>query len=247
MSSNRFFVPESSIDGEQVRLSREQAHQVCHVLRLQVGQTIVVLDGAGAEYDVTLTKVTGREVAGQVTGQRQAQGEPGVRITLFQSLLARDKFEWVLQKGTEVGITRFAPIATQRSLVRATKIDEKKMTRWRRILTEAAEQSHRGQVPEIDQVIGFSKAVSNLSNFDCALMATPGEESPMLKEALSPTGRKASSIALLIGPEGGFSPDEVDLACENGATRISLGPRIFRTETAAIVASALILYELGQM
>jgi len=247
MSSNRFFVPESSIDGEQVRLSREQAHQVCHVLRLQAGQAIVVLDGAGAEYEVTLTKVTGREATGQVASRREAQGEPKVQITLFQSLLAREKFEWVLQKGTEVGIARFAPIATQLSLVRARQIDDKKMTRWRRILTEAAEQSHRGQVPQIDQAIGFSEAVSNLSDFDCALIAAPGGQSPTLKEALTRCGRTAASVALLIGPEGGFAPEEVNLACENGATRISLSPRILRTETAAIVASALILYVSGEM
>jgi 16S rRNA (uracil1498-N3)-methyltransferase len=244
---HHFFVSKSNIDGERVELSRAQAHQVCHVLRLRAGQTIVVLDDTGAEYDVTLTTVTGREVTGQIASKRSARGEPTVQITLVQSLLAREKFEWVLQKGTEVGVYRFAPVATQRTLVRAKQIDARKMTRWRRILTEAAEQSHRGRVPQLDLPVGLNEAAATLRDFDCALIAVLGEDSPSLKETLADRGSPAASVAILIGPEGGFSPDEISQASENGATRISLGPRILRTETAAIVASAMILYELGQM
>ncbi len=247
MTSNRFFVSESSIESDQVTLDAEQAHQICQVLRLRTGQAIVVLDGGGTEYDVTLATVTRREVRGKVTGKRPAQGEPKVQITLFQSLLSREKFEWVLQKGTEVGVARFAPVATQRSIMRAKKIDEKKMIRWRRILTEASEQSHRGRIPQLDQAIDFGEAVSDLSDFDCTLIAAPSDESPTLGEALVSGERKVASVALLIGPEGGFAPDEIDLACQNGAIPISLGPRILRTETAAVVASALILYTSGEM
>ncbi len=247
MSSNRFFVSESSIEGDRVTLGAEQAHQIRHVLRLQVGAEIVVLDGVGSEYDVTLTAVGGREVTCQVTSKRPAQGEPRLQITLFQSLLAREKFEWVLQKGAEVGVARFAPVATQRSIMRAKKIDEKKMTRWRRILTEAAEQSHRGRIPELEQAIDFDAAVPRLSEFDCALIAAPGDEFDALGEALAQPKQDITSIALLIGPEGGFAPEEIELARENGAIPISLGPRVLRTETAAVVASALILYAAGEM
>jgi 16S rRNA (uracil1498-N3)-methyltransferase len=247
MSGNHFFVAESGFEGDRVRLSAEQAHQVCHVLRLRPEDSIVVLDNDGFEYDVTLTEVTGREAAGRITGKRPASGEPRRQITLFQSLLAREKFEMVLRKGTEVGISRFAPVQTDRSLLRAKQIDAKKMTRWQRIVTEAAEQSHRGRIPDIEQPVGFADALGHFGQFDRVLIAAPSDESPTLRQALVQDDRAPASVAILIGPEGGFAEDEVVLAEERGAITISLGPRIFRTETAAIIVPALVLYELGEM
>ena len=243
----RFFVSESSFGGEWVQLSPEQAHQVCHVLRLRAGDSVVLLDNAGFEYDAALLTVAGHEATCRVTARRPASGEPTVQLTLFQSLLAREKFEWVLQKGTEVGVTRFVPVRTQRSIVRARKIDEKKLQRWHRILTEAAEQSHRGRIPHLDQEMDFAEAVSGLADFDRALVAAPSDGAVSLKEALRSQAAAPSSVALLIGPEGGFVEAEVALACESGALKITLGPRVLRTETAAVVASALILYEFDQM
>lgn len=247
MSDHRFFVTGSSFEGDLVRLSAEQAHQVCHVLRLREGDPLVVLDNAGFEYDVRLQEATGREATGLVTGRRLASGEPRRQITLFQSLLAREKFELVLQKGTEVGVSRFVPVQTERSLLRAKQIDAKKITRWRRILTEAAEQSHRGRIPEIEPPVAFAEALAQVRRFDRVLIAAPGDEPPTLREALVQDDRTPASVAILIGPEGGFTEQEVALSEEEGAVAISLGPRILRTETAAIVLPALVLYELGEM
>jgi len=247
MSTNRFFVSESGFEDQGVRLSAEQAHQVCHVLRLKVGDAIVVLDNAGHEYDVALTVVTRREVTGQITDRRESPGEPRVRIALFQSLLAREKFEWVLQKGTEVGVARFVPVQTGRSIVRAKQIDAKKLTRWRRILTEAAEQSHRGRIPEITDAATWSEVLSQLGAFDRNLIAATSGRTRSLKVALQFDDNAPSSIAVLIGPEGGFTADEVEQACENGAVPVGLGPRILRTETAGMVLPALILHEIGDL
>jgi 16S rRNA (uracil1498-N3)-methyltransferase len=247
MSVNRFFIPASSIEGEQVRLDPEQSHQICHVLRLKPGDTIVALDDSGVEYEVTLTEVRLRETVGRVTGRRQASGEPTAELVLFQSLLAREKFEWVLQKGTEVGVAQFVPVLTERSLVRARLIEERKLDRWHRIVTEAAEQSHRGRIPKIGQIVPFRAAVTRLAGFDRRLIASPLDEAMSLRDALHATGGERLSVALLIGPEGGFTPEEVAMACEKGAVPIRLGPRVLRTETAAMVACALVLYELGDM
>ncbi len=244
---NRFFVSTADLAGDRVRLSPEQAHQITHVLRLKPGDAIVVLDDTGTEYDVQLTTVGLRETVGQVVGGRPARGEPTARVTLFQSMLAREKFEWVLQKGTEVGVARFAPVLTERSLVRARRIEEKKVERWRRIVVEAAEQSHRGRIPTLDQLAAFDRAISGLSEFDRCLIAAPSHGGSSLRELLQGLGGRAVSIALMVGPEGGFSEEEVDTACRGGAGPISLGPRILRTETCAVVASALILHELGDM
>lgn len=247
MSTNRFFIPASSLENEQVRLSPEQSHQVCHVLRLRPGDTIVVLDDSGLEYDATLTEVCLPQTLGRITGKRQAGGEPATHLVLFQSLLSREKFEWVLQKGTEVGVARFVPVLTERSIIRAKLIEERKLDRWRRIVVEAAEQSHRGRIPEIDQTIGFEPAVSQLADFDRRLIAAPSAEAVTLRDALRGVGRGSVSIALMIGPEGGFTQEEVARACDRGALPIHLGSRVLRTETAAVVAAALILYELGDM
>lgn len=247
MGNHRFFVSESGFKDQNVRLSAEQAHQVCHVLRLKAGDGIVVLDNAGSEYDLTLTTVTKREAIGQITGKRPATGEPKVQITLFQSLLAREKFEWVLQKGTEVGVTRFIPMQTERSIARARQIDAKKLTRWQRIVTEAAEQSHRGRIPEIEEAATWDQVLSQLGHFDRSLIAATSGQTRSLKEALRPDDKPPSSVAVLIGPEGGFSDDEVRQTRESGAVPIGLGPRILRTETAAMVLPALILHELGDL
>jgi 16S rRNA (uracil1498-N3)-methyltransferase len=244
---NRFFIPASSFEREQVRLGPEQSHQVCHVLRLVVGDPIVVLDNSGVEYEVTLTAVSRSEVMGRITGQRPAPGEPAVELVLFQSLLAREKFEWVLQKGTEVGVARFVPVLTERSLLRAKLVEDRKLDRWRRIVTEAAEQSHRGRIPKISQIVAFREAVDQLVGFDRRLIAAPFLETVSLREALHGAGGKDVSVALMIGPEGGFTQEEVALAGEKGAVPIRLGPRVLRTETAALVACALILHELGEM
>lgn len=247
MSANRFFVSESGFEGDLVRLGAEQAHQVCHVLRLRAGDGIVVLDGAGSEFDVTLTTVGGHEAVGRIVGKRQTTGEPGVQIALFQGLLAREKFEWVLQKGTEVGVSRFVPVQTERTLLRAKHVDDKKLVRWQRIVTEAAEQSHRGRVPQIEEAITWPQALSQLGGFDRALIASTSGETLALNDALRPDGKTPGSIALLIGPEGGFSDTETAQARDSGAVAVTLGPRILRTETAAIVAPALVLHILGQM
>ncbi|MBP7052504.1 MAG: 16S rRNA (uracil(1498)-N(3))-methyltransferase [Phycisphaerae bacterium] len=247
MSTNRFFILASDLQDDRVRLSPEQSHQVQQVLRLRTGDRIVALDSTGMEYDVTLTTVEKRAVVGQVTASRQARGEPTVHLTLFQSVLAREKFEWVLQKGTEVGVSRFVPVLTERSLVRVKTIEDNKLDRWHRILLEAAEQSHRGRVPDLDQIALFKDMLSDLAHFDRCLIAATSGPTRSLKEALSPGDKPLVSVAVLIGPEGGFSDDEVRQVCDHGAVPIGLGPRILRTETAAVVVPALVLHELGEL
>lgn len=247
MSVDRFFISASDIKGDRVRLSPEQSHQVCHVLRLKSGDTIVVLDDSGTEYSVTLAAVSRTETVGQVTSKRRAPGEPAAEVTLFQSLLMREKFEWVLQKGTEVGVAQFVPVLTERSLVRTKTIEENKLDRWRRILMEAAEQSHRGRIPRLDPIAPFREAVLRMKDYDRCIIAAPSDGATTLHDTLQGMTRSPASVAVMIGPEGGFTEEEVALACHKGAVRVGLGPRILRTETAAMVACALTLYELGEM
>ena len=244
---NRFFVSKNCFHHDKmVLVGKEQTHQIRDVLRLSEGEHIIILDNEGLEYDVALTKVRREEVVGQIMAKRPASGEPMVQITLFQSLLGRDKFELVLQKCTEVGVSAFVPVVTERSLVRDTAIKPEKFARWQKIITEAAEQSHRGRILHLSQPVTFEQALSKLVDFDCRLIAWPADGTVTLQQALrSIVKGTPKTVALLIGSEGGFSQQEVELAKKSGVIPITLGQRILRTETAAIVASALILYELA--
>ncbi|MEZ4515393.1 MAG: RsmE family RNA methyltransferase [Chloroflexota bacterium] len=245
---HRFFVNPQQINGSVVRFNDGQAHQMRRVLRMTTGQQVIVLDGSGAAYDVTLQQVTTDSVVGQITRQATAQGEPHTYLTLYQSLLKRDKFEWVLQKGTEIGVSRFVPVITRRTLVRdATSVTPDKEERWRRIILEAAEQSGRGRLPELAEPQQFPVAVSEAAASNrIALIAweeSTGKDIASALRDLSPL----SYVGLFIGPEGGYDPEEITLAQAEGLVSVTLGSRILRTETAALVGPALVLHELGDM
>jgi 16S rRNA (uracil1498-N3)-methyltransferase len=243
MRTDRFFIPESNITEKHVTLSSTQAHQIRNVLRLQAGDKIIVLDNTGFEYKVSLEEVSKDKAVGKILQKRPATGEPKLRVTLYQSLLAREKFEHVLQKCTEVGVVCFVPVITQRTIVRDTSITLQKLSRWRRIIQEAAEQSHRGRIPQLKNATHFDIIIAELQKYDLALIFSP--QGQPLQEVLSKSDPAPSNIGLLIGPEGGFTEAEVGAACGLGAKAVGLGPRILRTETSAIVTSALILYQLN--
>jgi len=244
---DRFFAEKDNLRHEEVVLKGQQAHQIHNVLRKKVGEHIILLDNLGWEYEIELKTVRKEKITGQIKEKRKAVGEPAVEITLFQSLLSREKFEWVLQKCTEVGVIRFVPIVTERSIIRQKPVKPNKTERWRRIIQEAAEQSARGRIPELEKAINFDEAVAKLEGFNCKLMAHTQRQGKSLRHCLKNGGKKIKSVALFIGPEGGFTENEAQSAKDNNVVMISLGNRILRTETAAVVASSLILYQLGEM
>ncbi len=234
---HRFFVDPQFITETAVSFPPEQAHQIRTVLRMAPSAGVVVLDNAGWEYDVTLTAVTKQQVTGDITARRAAAGEPTTHLTLYQAMLKRDNFEWVLQKGTEIGVSRFVPLITARTVVTAVKPN--KLARWQRILTEAAEQCRRGRIPELAAPLPLPEAIA-ACNAEAMLMPWEEAVSTTMGSALA---GKPRSVALFIGPEGGFTAEEVD----ERVTAVTLGPRILRAETAAIVAATLTLQTLGDL
>ena len=240
---HRFFIPPTQIDDHQVVITDPIAHQIRNVLRMEVGQHIVVLDNSGLEYEVALAHLERGQVLGRIETKRPSVHEPRTHITLYPSLMKRDKFEFVLQKATEVGVSRIVPIISQRSLVQTAELKPNKQARWQRILTEAAEQCQRGRIPELHTPLKFNQAISQSPNFSISIIAyeSGGVD---LKTAVNQPPSSSATIALFIGPEGGYDPSEIQLAQEHGIIPISLGSRILRAETAAIIAPALILHEL---
>lgn len=244
---HRFFVDPGQIDGLIIRFDEDQAHQIRRVLRLRPGERVLVLDGLGLQYEVLLEEVSGARVNGLAASRVAAAGEPGARLTLFQSLLRREKFEWVLQKGTELGVGVFAPVITRRSLVRdAEDVTPEKLNRWRRVIREAAEQSGRGLLPGLHSPMPFAAAAPEVMVNDVGIIAWERESRMTIPDALR-SRELVQDVALYIGPEGGFEMEEIDEAVEYGCIPVSLGPRILRTETAAVVGAALVLHELGEL
>ena len=242
---HRFFILPEFIAPEDVVFPPEQARQIRVVLRMTEGNHVLVLDNSGMMYEVALTAVTRDNVIGKIIKRQPAVGEPTIELTLYQSFLKRDKFEMVLQKGTEVGVSRFVPVVTKRTLVQSTEMKPNKRKRWETILAEAAEQSQRGKIPQLETAVHFKTMLDQLNHFDAVLMMWEGEGGVTLKTAVHKK-KDAKNVAILIGPEGGWTEQEVDQAKANNAQIITLGPRILRTETAAIVATALVLNELEQ-
>jgi 16S rRNA (uracil1498-N3)-methyltransferase len=239
---HRFFIPPGQIDENQAILTDPIAHQIRNVLRMEAGQHVIVLDNQGWEYELLLSQIERGQVIGKIESKRPSPGEPRTQLSLYQSLMKRDKFEFVLQKATEIGVSRIVPVISRRSVVQTADLKPGKQERWQRILTEAAEQSQRGRIPELRPPLKFSEAISHLANYQLALIAWESG-GVRIKTAVSTTD-PPQTIALFIGPEGGYDPSEIKLAQQHGATVISLGPRILRAETAALVAPALILYEV---
>lgn len=227
-----------------VYLGGETARQIKTVLRMQPGDEIIVLDNSGNEWRVALTEVTGQAVNGEILAVQPAQGEPSLHLSLYQGTLKAQKFEWVLQKGTEIGVSRFVPTICHRSIVNAQDDLARKRDRWERVILEAAEQSGRGRLPVLEPARPLAAAIRDaMLHHRLLIMAWEEAAGPALKEILD---QVEASIALFIGPEGGFTVAEAALAREAGACLVKLGPRIMRAETAGLAASAAVLFAAGE-
>jgi len=261
-SLHRFFVDPDLIGEQQVALAGEQAHQISRVLRLKPGDRVVLVDGLGHEATVRLDEVRSSAVTGAIEAVQAGRPEPSLYLTLYQALVPRERFETVLQKGTEVGIARFVPTWCERSIVPGgDKIDERRLERWRRIVTEAAEQCERGVVPSIEAPLRFPDVITAAISSGPTILAWEREQRRSVRDGLRtsltplpplPQAGEGETVegrylSIFIGPEGGFTDSEIDLACQAGAILVSLGPRILRTETAGPVLAALALYEAGDL
>lgn len=240
---NRFFVNPAILpeNASEVLLDGEVAHQLIRVLRLTPGKQILLLDNQGFEYAAELTEIRrqGKQevVAAKVLSRQPAAGEPKVHITLYQGLLKGEKFEYVLQKGTEIGISQFVPLVSARAVGQAVRAE-----RWQKIIQEAAEQSRRGRVPELaTNALSFSAALRQVKASGATGLLAWEEEHSQTLRSLPPDLTK---LALFIGPEGGFTPEEAAQAQAAGLQIVTLGQRILRAETAGVVAAALALYQL---
>lgn len=242
----RFFLSPELLAGAEVGRSfvfpAEQSRQIRLVLRLPDGAVVEVCDGEGHCYEVAITHLSKNRTGGRILKtmppDTPPRGEPAGAIVLCQALLRQDRFEWVLQKGTELGVTHFQPIITQRTVRR--EVGPALWQRWQRIVREAAEQSGRTRLPMLATPLSFDAALA--AGRGAVVLPTPGAvQTPAVLPALA-----RWPITLVIGPEGGFTPEEIAQARQRGIEPIGLGPRILRAETAAVVLLTLVTAALGE-
>lgn len=239
---NRFFIPPESISGCTVTIPNDVSSQIRKVLRLREGEIVQFLDNSGYSYESRIHYLDSKNLNGEIIDKRLADSEPSCCISLYIGLTQREKFEWILQKCTEAGVSRIIPMITERSLVRKTSDYSEKQERWKKILKEAAEQCGRGMIPEIFSPIPFSEAAVIGSDADVSVFCWESEKQKTLCEVLSPVRNTAKHVAVMIGPEGGFSEEEAAVAAGNCWIPVSLGKRIYRMETAAMAAVILSLF-----
>lgn len=232
---HRFFLDPSAVGGAEVQFPPAISHQMSRVLRLEVGDRVIVLDGSGREWTVRLDRVRG-VARGIVEREGENAAEPSVTVVLYQGMVKGSKFETIVQKCTEIGVSRFVPVLTERSV--ASEINPKRYDRFEVIAREAAEQSGRGKVPVVGPPVDFHDAVRRAAGAGAAFLLWEEERTARLRHV---TEIAAAPIALFVGPEGGFTAAEAQEARGMGVHIVTLGPRILRAETAAIVGSALLL------
>ncbi|GAB4462111.1 MAG: 16S rRNA (uracil(1498)-N(3))-methyltransferase [Armatimonadaceae bacterium] len=242
----RFFVPPNAIHGETAVLPSEVAHHAVNVLRLRVGEAVVLHDGNENAYECHLREVSKNSATVTVVRAYRLNTEPRTRITVAQALpKTTDKIEQVLQHGTEVGAAGFYFFTGFRSVARLAKGEkiEKRLARWEAIVRGAAEQSRRGVLPPVEWLPFTQDVAARIPQFDRAFALHESAETS-LPEALAPVTPEAR-LLVIVGPEGGFTDEEIALLTDHGAPPVSLGPRILRTETAALVALTQILLLTG--
>lgn len=252
---SKFFVKTEQIENNNIIINGDDVNHIINVLRMKKDDEIQVCNQeTGDNYNAQITQYTKNEVDCEIIERINKTTESNVNITLFQGLPKFEKMELIIQKNTEVGVKRIVPVIMERTVVKIDeKVASKKLERWQKIAEIAAKQSMRDIIPNIDNITKLKEI--DTTEYDVVLVAYENEEHNKLKDELQKLSKKIEgtnsnnneenfNIAIVIGPEGGISEKEIELLAEKNAKFVSLGRRILRTETAGLVMTGNILYEL---
>jgi 16S rRNA (uracil1498-N3)-methyltransferase len=240
---NRFFVEKSDISGSSAALYGDDVKHISTVLRLGIGDEVMLCDGMGMDYHAKISSVSKTEVHFDILSASPALTEPRCKLTLFQGLPKAGKLESIIQKCVELGISDIVPVNMERSVVKLSKKDfNKKLDRYQRVALEASKQSRRGIIPRVHELIDTREI--NAEAFDALLLAYELESEHSLKDVLSSLSCDAERLGIIVGPEGGISDNEVSFFSSIGARSFSLGHRILRTETAGPAITSIIMYHM---
>jgi len=244
----RFFIYEELEPGKNYSITGKDAVHIGKVLRMQPGAAVFLVDRQGKVWQSRITKLSPQRVDVVAELSRELPAEPDIKIILIQGLPKGDKFDFIIEKSTELGVSVILPVNTRRTVVNLeSAAAEKRLVRWQRIAQEAAKQCGRAVVPRVEPLQDFTKVVLGLSPYGLALIPWEEEKHRSLKQVITQGYGPIDQIALFIGPEGGWEEEEVMLALQKGASPVSLGPRILRTETAGLAVLAILMYQLGDL
>ena len=236
-----FFVENNQIQNDKVIIENKDAKHITQVLRMQKNEEIYICNKQDERRYLAKIDVFEKEKVICSIIKQMDSTELNVKITLFQGLPKKDKMELIIQKTVELGIYNIVPV-DMKNCIAKLKEEDKKISRWQEISESAAKQSKRSIIPKIENMISVKNLKDKIDNYDLCVVAYEDENSTTLKDILS-KNKNAKNIALVIGPEGGISKEEVKMLQEKGAKTASLGKRILRTETAGISMLSMITYE----
>lgn len=237
----RLFIQQPLSANNQFVLSESQSHYLSKVLRMQAGRELIAFDGLGGEYSATITEVTKKSVTIGTGDFQTVDKESPLKLTLAIGVSRGERMDWVLQKATELGVTEIIPLITERTEVKlGGERSDKKIEHWQQILISSCEQCQRNTLPKLSEPQVLGEWITNDSS-DLKFVLHHRDNKGL------PTQSEAKSITLLIGPEGGLTDEEIQLAQNNRFAPLTLGPRVLRTETAPLAAISLVQYVWGDL
>ncbi len=238
----RIFCPQALVAGARISLDESASQHLARVLRVRVDDPLVLFNGHGGEYSGRVVEINRRDVQVEVATFVDVSRESPLRTTLIQGVSRGERMDYTIQKAVELGVRRIAPVSTERTVVRLdAERRDRKQAHWQGVVTSASEQSGRTEIPVVEPLTDFARRIA--------------AETAPIRVVLHPEGamrlsqlhRPDGDVALLVGPEGGLTDSEIELAIRHGFSAMALGPRIFRTETAGVVALAALQLTWGDL
>lgn len=240
---SRFFTEPENISDRYIYITdKDDLHHIKKVLRLKPGDTVEISDGQKWEYEGVIEDITATEATLRITDKQSFAREPETRVTLFQGIPKAGKMDLIVQKCVELGADSIVPVFMERTVVNDNGKIGKKTERWQKISDEACKQCRRGIIPKVAAAVDDSEMMNMLENFDLVLFPYENETDRTIRDSLRSLKSKPETVAVVIGPEGGFSDSEAKQLKKYEC--VSLGRTVLRTETAGIAALAMIMYEL---
>ncbi len=244
----KFFVKTNQIEEKKIIILNDDVNHIKNVLRLNILDNIEVCNkDTGDNYNCQISNISNNQIECEIINKMDSITEGNVKIDVYQGLPKFDKMEFIIQKGTELGVTNFIPVKFNRCIVKIDKKDvEKKLSRWQKISEVASKQSGRDIIPNIEKIVGVKDICDIINKYDIVLLAYEQEKDNYIKNELEKikNTKMSFNIAIVIGPEGGIEEKEVEILKNAGAKVISLGKRILRTETVCMQMVSIIMYEL---
>lgn len=243
----RFFVEPEDTKGESIFITGSDVNHIKHVLRMKIGEEILISDGQGRDYYCIIEVLKEDLVEAKIVDIEGSSVELKTKITLFQGLPKSDKLELIIQKAVELGVYEIIPVATKRAVVKLDpKKEEKKQQRWNAIALSAAKQAKRGIIPKVQKSMSYNEALAYAKGLSMNILPYEDAQGMSHTKEIIKSIKGKETLGIFIGPEGGFEESEVVKATDMGIHPVTLGHRILRTETAGMTALSIIMFELEE-